>query len=426
MVAKTKSEPETGGMERSDISPVDQQGLDTRKPATRVKAGALLAALKDVNEIVQARSTVPILQNVLFEAEGGTIRLTGTDLDRWAVRSLASDDRDGPASADWIKGIRGFVTTLPAEPLQKIVAEFDSEAMVTIEKIDNRAKISCGKSTFRLSTLPIEDFPQVPSVEIHASFDMACSALADALAAVDHAVSSEETRYYLNGVFVHPDVEALDLRFAATNGNQLARVRVEPPEGALGFPAAIVSRQTVAALQKLLAAAPDESEVAIEASDSGHMLSFELPARGGGDVRLVAKAIDGTFPDYVRVIPTHPEQTARIGRAALAEAVKRVSVLATKESRCVKAVFTRDLLTLSVVNPDFGDAVEEVACAYAGPDLAIGFNNQFLRDELLALAADEVALGFTTPDGPVRLRAVEGADGSESDRLVQVIMPMRV
>lgn len=408
---------------------------DDRIQRVRVRAGTLLAALKDVVGAVEGRNTIPILGNVLFavSATHTTIELTGTDLDLWVVRELVCERQDAKEKA--------FALTLPAKPLLAVIGELDGDAMVTIAAPvdgDSRVTISAGRSRFRLPVLPVADFPLPPPLSVAASLGLGCSQLADAFAAVEHAISTEETRYYLNGIYMHAEESDLSLRLATTDGHRLARLTLPDLEGASAWPPLIVARKTVALLDKLLAGAakttPDQgpgqasAQVAIDAGGSvpGCLVRFAMPAADGGSIDLIAKTIDGTFPDYTRVIPSEIERTATIDRSALAEAVKRVAVLAEAKSRAVKAAFEHDCLTLTVTSPELGEATEEVPCSYSAAPLTIGFDAKYWRDALGALACDTVAMGMSDAQGPARIRAVEGDDGSESERLVQVLMPVRV
>lgn len=431
---------------------------DRRRRATRVQAATLRAALKDVAGIVETANTIPILGHVLVEVGSGLITLTASDLDIWASRELPSNDRDGPASAEWISAIRGFAVTLPASALAAILAEFDAAAMVTLEQSEDgsRVAVSAGRAQFRLACLPGADFPLPPSFAPAGSFELPCSVLADGFAAVEHAISTEETRYYLNGIFLHP--HELDLRMATTDGHRMARLTLDGPAGAASFPPVIIARKTVALLSRLLGGAGKlddgngngdrggsggegsggkgaPAQVLVEANQEGTRLRFGLRA-GDGEIAVVAKMIDGSFPDYHRVIPSAPEHCAVIDRAALSAAIKRVAVLTSRSSRCIGAAFTQDCLRLSVVNFDFGEGSEEVPCSYTGPELTIGFNAGYWRQALAALdysgASDEVAMLFSDARAPMLLRAGGAADGAadgaggELGRLIQVLMPMRL
>jgi DNA polymerase-3 subunit beta len=419
---------------------------DPRRRAVRIRAGTLKAALKDVTGFVAGRSEIPILSHLLLQAGDGRIELTATDIDAWAVRDCASERPDA--------GERGFTVTLPAKPLEAILGELDPDATVTLsldtEAIDaelreawkGQVAIAAGRSRFRLHCLPPADFPLPKPFSVHAAFELTCAALEGDFARVEHAISTEETRYYLNGVFVHTAQEEgapLELCMAATDGHRLARLRLDPPDGAASFPHTIIPRRTVDLLDKLLreAAKKDADKdgspavvlVEIDGDGPGATLRFSLPAADGGEITVTAKSIDGTFPDYSRVIPSGPPHSAICARAPLAEAVKRVGVLASDRTRCVKAVFGDDRLELVVTTPELGEAREEVPCSYEGPEVSIGFNGQYWREALAALACDDVSMAFDAAEGgsnlsPVLLRAA--GEGVDRDALVQVLMPMRV
>ena len=198
----------------------------------------------------------------------------------------------------------------------------------------------------------------------------------------------------------------------------------------------IVARKTIGLLDRLLAGAAKTTDgvnttpaaVAIDAGGTvpGCMVRFLMDAADGGSIEILAKTIDGSFPDYTRVIPETVERTALVDRASLSAAVKRVAVLAEAKSRAVKAEFEDDVLTLTVTSAEAGEASEEVPCSYGGPPLTIGFDAKYWRDALGALACETVAMGMSDAMAPCRIRAVEGDDRSEGDRLVQVLMPVRV
>ena len=405
------------------------RAVDTRRPATRVKAGRLAAALKDVKDAVASKDTIPILADVLLDVGDGRISILGTDLDMWALRDLASDDRDGPASAEWLGSIRPFTVALPAKALATILGNFDADAMVTLtgpHGDETRATISAGRARFRLSCLPVGDFPAMPPLEVEHSFELPATRLGDGLATVRHAISDEETRYYLNGVFVHP--EGLSLRMAATDGHKLSRVAQDVPDGAAAMAPMIVARRVVALVSALAAGAEKASEgasVLVEVNASGLQSRWTMPAGDGGEVTVFAKSVDGTFPDYDRVIPGASERRATVARAALAEAIKRMLAIAPRPSRCVKAEFTETVVRLSLSNVDLGDASEDVPCALAGEPITIGFNGEFWREVLGALATDEVTIAMGDPGGPAAMMAA-GEEEIASARVVHVLMPMAV
>lgn len=424
-MAGTKTKPEAGS------------AADPREPKTRVRASVLRGALRDVGGIVEGRNTIPILSTVLLRVQDQVITLTASDLDHQAVRTCASDDRDGPDSKAWLDSIRGFAVCLPAKPLEAVLGELDGDAMVTIAAGENgRATVSAGKARFRFPTLPWDEFPMLSAFAVEHDFTMPCTALADALGAVDHAISTEETRYYLNGVCLHP--QDLDLRFAATDGHRLARWTVDAPIGAASSPTVIVARKTVAVLGRLLAgaikAAGDSrpAEVQVEMSADGRILCFALDAEEDGTVELIAKAIDGTFPDYMRVIPPAPEHRITVNKAQLGAVVKRVGLVSSAKSRAVRVEIVGDVLTVSAASPEIGEASEDLACSYDGPGLeggalALGFDGKYLREALAPIGSELVALrtrGAT--DDAVRISGWDDQAREETGALLQVLMPVRV
>lgn len=419
----------------------DSGAADPRSPATRVKAGTLAAALKAVRDVVEGRSTIPILQNVLVEAGDGRITVMATDLDIIASCSFASDDRDGPATKEWIESIRPFATTLPGAALGDVVGGFDGEAMVTLtgpQGDEARATIAAGRSRFRLACLPADDFPASMPFEVEHSFEIGAAALGDALASVDYAVSTEETRYYLNGVYLHTaqaEGEPQVLRLAATDGNRLARRTLDVPEGAAAIGdergGIIIGRKTVRLLDRLLPVAvkacgeDKPCEVLIDIARDGRALRFALPGADESEIEILSKAIDGSFPDYNRVIPVGNERRAVLPREQLMAALRRVSLLAPKESRAVKAEFSGSGLKLSVCNAELGLGEEELACDWAGKDFAVGFNGTFWREALARFACDEIIMLFGDAGGPAVLLGPDD-EAPPAARFVQVIMPMRV
>lgn len=404
---------------------------DARKPAFRIAAKALAGALKDVCEIAMpaGKSTVPVLTMVMVQAGDGKLVLHGSDLDHWIIRDLATNDRDGAASAEWIKSIKPFAMCVPARALLDICKTIDGDAMVDVigpGDSESRAVIKAGRARFKIVCTDTADFPLHGGLDWHGEFSLAASVLRDVFASVEHAISTEETRYYLNGIYMH--AEGLDQRFAATDGHRLARHSMDGADGVAAFPAVIIGRRTVAVLDKLLDAAVKAqdanvtNEVEVAANAMGSMLSFTMPAADGGEVTLMAKAIDGSFPDYWRVIPSAPTETLVIDRAALIEAIKCVASVAEGKTRLVKLDLSDGLATVSSHSIEIGEASEDIGAAYDGKAMTIGFDSKYWREALGAIATDSVVMRFTDAAGPV-LILPEPADDAA---LVQVVMPVRV
>lgn len=405
---------------------------DPRKPAFRISAKALAVALKDVCEVCQpaTKTTIPILSGVLIEVADGAAVFTATDLDMCIMRSVATADRDGPDSAAWLAGIKPFAFVIPARPLLAIAKEIDGDAMVQLcapDAGETRATIKAGRSRFRINCLPVDDMPLPKRGDYGHSFSLPATRLRDVFASVEHAISTEETRYYLNGIYMH--AEGLDQRFAATDGHRMARRVIDGADGVASFPAVIIGRQTVAVLDKLLDAADKCKEgdapamVEIEADANGRAITWMMPAADGGEATLIAKTIDGSFPDCARVIPQGHPNTLTIARDMLAAAIKRVATVAESKTRIVKLDLAEGLATVSSASTDIGEASEDLAAEYSGAAMTVGFDSRYWRDALGAVATDKVVMRFSDPGAPVLIEAE--ATGDEVG-LVQVLMPVRV
>lgn len=369
--------------------------------ALTIEAAVLRAALADVVGVVERRTTIPVLANVLLRADqAGLLTITGTDLDMQVTRTVN-------AAVD-----RPFETTLGAALLAGIVGKLPKDAIVSLKLEEGRAIVAAGRARFTLATLPVDDFPAIAGRESEgwpATFEIDALVLGAALDRTAFAVSTEETRYYLNGVFLHRDEASL--RFAATDGHRLARVVLELPDGPQELPAVIVPRKAVRALAGLL----DRHEGRIEVAVRKGRLSFEV-----GATTLICKAIDGDFPDYTRVIPTANERRLRVDRAALAAAVERVATISSDKTRAVKVSLDRDQVTVSVSSPENGTAAEEVPAEYAAAPLEIGFNAAYVLEVLRHIAGETVEVELGDAAGPTLWR-----DAADSPATF-VIMPMRV
>jgi DNA polymerase-3 subunit beta len=364
-----------------------------------IDAPLLRAALKDVADVVERRNTIPVLSNVLMVVTPSSLTLTATDLDSWGERHVALD---GDADA--------MTLTVEAAVLGRIADKLPAEARVRLAYADGRLTVSAGRSKFALPTLPADDFPALPRRDWDAEFEMPAIMLAGALSTVAFAISTEETRYYLGGVFIHAPHGA-DLRFAATDGHRLARGVMALPDGAAGLPDVIVPRKVVKVLTTLLGRYEGNVDVRVAAGS----IRVEI-----GSTVVQAKTIDGQYPDYTRVVPSHHTGLLKVDRETLVAAIARVTTVSSDKTRTVKLVIDRDLIVLSVASPEHGTAVEELPCSWAGSALTIGFNSRYLADILCHLSAIEVEATFTDAAGPVLWRDREDADA------VFVLMPMRV
>jgi DNA polymerase-3 subunit beta len=371
-----------------------------------LERSALLKSLNHVQSVVERRNTIPILSNVLLDASNGRLALTATDLDIEIVESLAADVT------------RPGATTASAHMLYDIVRKLPDGAQVQIELLadSGRITLSAGRSRFQLGALPREDFPAMTAGNLPHSFAVPAGDLKRLIDKTRFAISNEETRYYLNGIYLHAakSKDAVTLRAVATDGHRLARFDLPAPAGAEAMPGVIVPRKTVQEVRKLIDDADGEVEIAV--SDTKIRFAF-------GDAVVTSKLIDGTFPDYQRVIPTGNDKPLFVDRAAFQEAVDRVSTVASDRTRAVKMSIEDGKLTLNVVNPEQGSASEELVADFSGEGFDIGFNARYLMDIAAALNGDQAQFLFADAGSPTIVRdAGEKADAAT----LYVIMPMRV
>jgi DNA polymerase III subunit beta len=365
-----------------------------------VERAALLKALGHVQSVVERRNTIPILSNVLLDAKDGALTLTATDLDLAIVEAA-------PAQTS----IAG-ATTVAAHTLFDIARKLPEGAQVELATGDGRLALAAGRSRFQLQTLPREDFPAIAEGDLPFGFSLPVATLRQMVDKTKFAISTEETRYYLNGIFMHVTEEAKPaLRAVATDGHRLARVAIDRPDGAVGMPDVIIPRKAVTELRKLL----DEAEGDVRVQLSATRIRFSL-----ANAVLSSRLIDGTFPDYSRVIPTANDKIMKIDTGALSEGVDRVSTIATDKTRAVKLSLTEDRLTLAVTSPENGTASEELASSYTSTPIDIGFNSRYLLDILAQIETGEVEIHLADGASPTLIR-----EGKDSPALY-VLMPMRV
>jgi DNA polymerase III subunit beta len=368
-----------------------------------IERSALLKAMSQAQSVVERRNTIPILANVLIEAEGNAVSFRATDLDIEVVdKALAVVERAG-------------ASTVGAHTLHEIVRKLPDGSMVELadDGASGRMEISAGRSNFSLATLPREDFPVMASSEYGCNFTAPAPVLRRLFDKSKFAISTEETRYYLNGVYMHASEGAGGnvLRCVATDGHRLARVDAPLPDGAADMPGVIVPRKTVGELRKLL----DDDDMQIAVSVSETKIRFATP-----EIMLTSKVIDGTFPDYTRVIPVGNTRRLEVDAAEFAQAVDRVSTVSSERSRAVKLSLDQDRLILSVNAPDSGAAEEELAVAYNDEHLDIGFNAKYLLEIASQVDRENAVFMFNSSGDPTLMR--EGNDESA----VYVVMPMRV
>lgn len=365
----------------------------------------LLKALGHIQSVAEKRNTIPILANTLIRVDGGGLGFTATDMEIAVVEEVAADPaRDG-------------ATTAPAATLYEIVRKLPEGAQVELDHPGGDAPMAlrAGRYATSLVTLPVDDFPSMTAGQLPHRFRLPAGALQKLIDRTRFAISTEETRYYLNGIYLHaadgPDGRVL--RAVATDGHRLARVEEPLPEGAGSMPGVIVPRKTVAELRKLL----DEEEGDVEVGLSDTRIQFRA-----GAITLTSKLIDGTFPEYERVIPRDNDKVLRVGKKDFSDAVGRVAAISSERSRPVKLALDRDLLVLSAASPDQGTASEELdgeRVRYDAGPLEIGFQARYLND-ITDQIAGEVEFHFSDGAAPTVVRDAENASA------LYVLMPMRV
>jgi DNA polymerase III subunit beta len=368
-----------------------------------IERAHLLKSLGHAQSVVERRNTIPILSNVKLQAEDRDLRLTATDMDLEIVESVAADV--GGAGA----------TTVPAHTLYDIVRKLPEGAQIELqsEQGGERLTLRCGRSRFTLACLPIEDFPTLTSSELPFRFRLPAAELRGLIDRTRFAISTEETRYYLNGIYLHAAQEGgvEVLRAVATDGHRLARVEMPMPDGAAGMPGVIIPRKTVAEVRKVIDEASEDLELAI----SETQIRFVV-----GPALITSKLIDGTFPDYERVIPEHNDKQLDVVCRDFKNAVDRVSAISNDRSRAVKLKVANGTLELSANSPEHGSASEELEVRYDGDAMEIGFNSRYLMDIAEQIGGDNARLSMADAASPTILHEL----GDRS--AIYVLMPMRV
>lgn len=368
-----------------------------------IERSVLLKTLNHVQSIVEKRNTIPVLSNVKIEAMEDGISFKATDMDTEITEVVDAKTTETGA------------TTAPAHMLYDIVRKLSDGSDVDIIFPDEKGQLSIasGKSKFALSTIGVEDFPVISGDRLPVNFSMAKEELKDVIDRTKFAVSTEETRYYLNGIYVHAknEGEAKVLRVVATDGHRLACVESPLPQGAESMNGVIIPRKTVGEVRKLL---DDTKAENIAVSLSENKIRFTME-----DVTLTSKLIDGTYPDYERVIPTDNDKVLELGVKPLAEAVDRVSVVAER-TRAIKMITAPNHITITTSSPDLGSAQEEVEAKYDSESLEIGYNFRYLLDILAEVKGETVRISFADGSSPSVIHDTSDASA------IYVLMPMRV
>jgi DNA polymerase-3 subunit beta len=368
-----------------------------------IERAALLKALGHVQSVVERRTTIPILSNVLLGTEGGNLSLSATDMDLEIVERV-------PGRIE-----RYGRTTVSAHTLYDIVRKLREGAQVELEAIADRNEmvLRSGRSTFTLACLPPEDYPVMSAGDLPHQFALSATEMRTLIDRTRFAISTEETRYYLNGIYLHSTKanEVPVIRAVATDGHRLARFEMTAPEGAAGMPGVIIPRKTVLELRKLVDEGDDEVQVSLGETKIKCAI---------GEASLTSKLIDGTFPDYDRVIPSGNDKILDVECKPFAEAVDRVATISTERSRAVKLTIERGALTVSAASPENGTAVEEIEARYQSTPIEIGFNSRYLLDITEQIGGEYAQFALADAGSPTIVR-----DSNDASALY-VLMPMRV
>ncbi|MCC7304961.1 MAG: DNA polymerase III subunit beta [Alphaproteobacteria bacterium] len=367
-----------------------------------IERAALLRALNHIQGVVERRNTIPILSNVLIKADKGALTMTSTDMDLEITESVAANvSRPG-------------ATTAPAHTLHDIVRKLPdgSDVEITLNAEGTQMNVKAGRSQFKLGCLPISDFPAIGAGDLPSSFSIPAGDLKALIDRTKFAMSTEETRYYLNGIYVHAaENEGVQvLRAVATDGHRLARFEMPLPEGAAQMPDVIIPRKAIGELRKLI----DEAADTIEISLSKTKIQFAFD-----HVILTSKLIDGTFPDYQRVIPQGNTKIVELDPKAFTRAIDRVSTISDGKSRAVKIALQGKNMVISASSPEAGSATEEMEVNGA-TDIEIGFNARYVLDITSQIEGEGCRLSFADPASPTIIQ-----DNSDPSALY-VLMPLRV
>lgn len=362
----------------------------------------LKSSVQRIQRVVEKRNTIPILSNIMLDATGDKLLLRATDLDIEITESVP------------VNVATSGSTTVPAHIFYDILRKLPANAEIAFEIIDGQqATIKAGRSRFNLNVLPTSDYPELSMVEPTTTFMIGATKLKKLFATASPAMSTEEVRYYLNGLYLHQFSigNRIVIRAVATNGHRLSLAQMDAPAGAEQMQPVIVPRKTVTEIVKLVDGV--DGEVKIELSNTKIRITI-------GDVTLTSKLIDGTFPDYVRVLPQGNDKILKVDRSEFAGAVDRVSTISSERGRAVKLALSIGNMELSVDNPDKGSAAETMSSDYSSDAIEIGFQSSYLSDIINSIDTEVVEVSLADPNSPTLFRSVGDEDS------LHVLMPMRV
>ena len=372
----------------------------------KANSSDLLKALNHIHGIVEVRHTLPILSNIVLSAENNELSLSSTNLD-----IFCSDKIDAEI-------VNSGEISVPAITFFEIVKRLPSGSDVILSMADEDTELvlKCGRSKFNLSTLKTEDFPILSDKDLSTNFVISADELSRMIDKTKFAISNEETRYYLNGIFFHK-AESNSIKFlraVATDGHRLAQYDIPLPQGAEEITGIIIPKKTVFELRKVL----DDADGDVSVSLNENKIKFSF-----NNLKIISKVIDGTFPDYTKVIPQNNDKKFKTNNSELKNAIDRVSAVAINEetkSKAIKLTIENNKLNLSVESQSKGSAKEEIDISYSNEKVDIGFNSRYLLDICNEVDGDEIDVNLLDSISPAII--LDKTD----ENLFFVLMPMRI
>ena len=372
----------------------------------KINSTDLLKALSHIHGIVEVRHTLPILSNIILEAKDDKLILSSTNLDIYCSDKIKAEVlQSGEVSVSAVTFFE-IIKRLPS----------GSEVLMIMEEGENEIRLTCGRSKFNLSTLKTDDFPIISDSDLSTNFVLSADELIRIIDKTKFAVSNEETRYYLNGIFLHKaERNSIQfLRAVATDGHRLAQYDIPLPQGAEDITGIIIPKKTIYELRKVL----DDANGDVSVSLNENKIKFSF-----NDLKVVSKVIDGTFPDYTKVIPQKNDKNFKTNNSDLKNAIDRVSAVAANEeskSKAIKFCVENNSLSLSVESQSKGSANEIIDVNYSGDKVDIGFNSKYIIDICNEVDGDEISISLSDSISPAII--LDKTD----ENLFFVLMPMRI
>ena len=372
----------------------------------KINSTDLLKALSHIHGIVEVRHTLPILSNIILEAKDDKLILSSTNLDIYCSDKIKAEVlQSGEVSVSAVTFFE-IIKRLPS----------GSEVLMIMKEGENEIRLTCGRSKFNLSTLKTDDFPIISDSDLSTNFVLSADELIRIIDKTKFAVSNEETRYYLNGIFLHKaERNSIQfLRAVATDGHRLAQYDIPLTQGAEDITGIIIPKKTIYELRKVL----DDANGDVSVSLNENKIKFSF-----NDLKVVSKVIDGTFPDYTKVIPQKNDKNFKTNNGDLKTAIDRVSAVAANEeskSKAIKFCIENNSLSLSVESQSKGSANEMIDVNYSGDKVDIGFNSKYIIDICNEVDGDEISISLSDSISPAII--LDKTD----ENLFFVLMPMRI